>query len=352
MTARTRLLVGVVAVVLLAAGGWWAFRPGPSLPPPGPDQHLDDARRALAAGDYESAVEAARADLTARPGNPPTLLVLSQIFRRQGRLKDAEAALGRAVAAGVPEAEGRREAALLLAAQDYPPKAEGIIQRVVRDCPDDPEVLRAVSRAYFAKSRWLDAEILFTRLLVLDPNQPDILFERGTARMRAMYYGTAVEDFRAVLAKNPDNFQARLYLAQSLLGDARMAEAEPELKTCQRMRPELAEPVVGLAKCAVERDDLAGAEELLRRAAGLEKDSLLVVQEQAALSLRRQQYDAAIPLLKKVLAADPNNRQAHLNLAQALRSVGKLDESKVHEQRYQELDKLEEERLAAKRGMR
>ncbi len=52
------------------------------------------------------------------------------------------------------------------------------------------------------------------------------------------------------------------------------------------------------------------------------------------------------------LAIAPNNRQAHLQLAQALLATGNPTEAQVHERRYQELDKLEEQRLAARRGMR
>jgi hypothetical protein len=49
-----------------------------------------------------------------------------------------------------------------------------------------------------------------------------------------------------------------------------------------------------------------------------------------------------------VLRLDKDNKQAHLHLAMAYRSTGKMDLAAKHQLRYQELDQAEARRLEQK----
>src|SRR5207248_7018444 len=127
----------------------------------------------------------------------------------------------------------------------------------------------------------------------------------GQARLEAREFGKAADDFRAVVRRAPEHFQARLLLAHCLLSDARMAEAEPELLVCRQLRPEAVEPLVGLASCAVERGDLNQAQALLRKALALDPGSTLALNEQGELHLLRQRYDLAVTVFEDVVRRDP-----------------------------------------------
>jgi thioredoxin-like negative regulator of GroEL len=333
-------LVGAAAVI---AGVVWYARNEPGT---------GDGPPADAPNDPVLEERAARDALRDRPDDPHARLRLARALRRQGRSGEAEGELLRAIRSGLPEPESKREYVLILAAQDWPSKWEGLFQQVVRDNPDDTDLLSAVADSYSATGRWERAEPVYTRLLARDGEQTEWRFKRGVARMRAANYATAAEDFRAVLSRDPDRYEARLFLAHSLLGDARMTDAERELRACHRQRPDQAEPLVGLATCAVERDDLGAAEALLGRAAELAGRSPLVLQEQATLYLRQQRTDLALATLTRLVAIDPNHRQAHLQLAQSYLAVGNADAARHHEEVYKELDRKEDARLAARRGMR
>jgi tetratricopeptide (TPR) repeat protein len=339
---KTRAIA--VAVLLAAgAGAWYWFA---QLKP------ADPSPAAAEADERVREEHEAREAVRNHPADAQARLRLARALRRLGRPQGAEAELVRAIQLGLPEAAGQREAALQLAPQDWPPPVEGLIQRVVRENPDDREVLLVVADSYSAKGRWLNAEPLYTRLIALDPDKPELHYKRGVARMNAAHYGRAVDDFRFVLARDAANYQARLYLGNSLLGDARMTEAEVELRACRDQRPEAIEPLVGLATCAVERNDLGAAEELLKRAAERNANAPLVLQELASLYLRQQRTDPAIATLKRLIEIDPRHRSGHLQLAQALLAVGHAEEAKKHEEIYKELDRQEEARLAERRGMR
>jgi len=91
---------------------------------------------------------------------------------------------------------------------------------------------------------------------------------------------------------------------------------------------------------------------LLARALALDRGSLRALNEIGTIQMYRRRYDLAIPLYERLLGLDKNHKQAHLKLAQCLRYVGRLDEAKVHQERYEELDAAEVRRQAAMRHQR
>ncbi|QJX00837.1 tetratricopeptide repeat protein [Frigoriglobus tundricola] len=338
---RRRALAGVGVLALVTGGYLWYAR-SDSDPPSAPAPTED-------AGQEERVAREAVRD---RPNDAHARARLARALRRLGRGREAEPELMQAIRLGLPEGEAQREYVLLLAPQNWPDKFEGLFQRVARDNPNDRELLRAIADSYATKGMWDRVEPLCTQLLALDPGHQEWRFQRGVARMRTAYHAKAADDFRAVLTHDPKNYQARLFLAHSLLGDARMAEAERELRVCTKDRPNDVEPLIGLATCEFERNNLSAAQELLTRAAERAGNSPLVLQEQATLYLRQQRTELALATLKRLVELHPDHRQGHLQLAQVYLAAGNEAEARRHEQIYQELDRKEEARLAAQRGMR
>lgn len=348
MTQRHKYLVFAAAVVLVPAAvlaGWLDLAPRYER-----RRQLERAEQAVAANNLARAEELLRGLTREAPDALRPQLLYAQVLRRLGRVGDAEAALQRAKALGLPDADARRESGLLLAAKGLP-EAEEPLQQVLRERPDDAEVLRALARGYAMQRRWREADAAYTRCLEVHPNQTAVLFERGRSRLEAREFAKAAADFREVVRQSPEHFQARLYLAHCLLSDARMAEAEPELLVCRQLRPEAVEPLVGLASCAVERGDLNQAQSLLHKALVLDPTSTLVLNEQGELYLLRQRYDLAAVVFQEVVQRDPRDKRGHLRLAQVLRHNGDLERAREHARRFEELDR-EEERQSEQGGIR
>jgi predicted Zn-dependent protease len=342
MSRQRVTILAAVSVLLLAAGLVWAWKTWPA-------RQLASAQKALAAGDYTRAEALLLPLLNERAEDPTVPYLIAQTLRHQNKYREAENALEKAVARGLDRASGMRELALLLAAQDWPAEAEGILQQVVRDHPEDREVLQTLAAGYARHGRWKEAVPLYSRLIERHPNEVEYLFQRGWVRMQDLYFLDAIGDFRQVLGLDPSHFLARLYLAHSLQSEARLAEAEVELHVCRKLRPDLVEPLVGLAHCAVEKGDLKAAEDWLGQAVALNGSSPLVLHEVVNLHLRRRCYDLAREVLELMARSTPQDKQVHLKLAQVYRRVGLLDQAALHQQRYQELDRLEEAQM---RGMR
>jgi tetratricopeptide (TPR) repeat protein len=333
---RILLAVSVVAVPAGVAAWWWRYGPVYQR-----ERTLAAAERALGEENLPRAEELLHA-LIAEDGSEPHLQIrYAEVLRRLGRREEAWVALQRAMQGGLAEDAGRREYALLEVDEDFR-RAEPNLRRFLEDRPDDVEVLRALARGYARAGRWLDAERTYTQWLDHDPASVEALLERGQVLVQEGRADQAAADFRTILGQAPKHFQARLLLAHCLLSEARPGEADIELQACRTLRPARPEPLVGLARCALERGDIDGAEELVKTALGLDPRDALALQLRGDLYLRRQRYDLAIPVFEELLRRNPNDKQAHLKLAQALSRTGDGEGAQRHEDRYRALDAAEQ----------
>lgn len=339
---RYSILAAVVGLAVLGgvAGWYWKTRPA---------RQVAAVRSALASGEYGRAEALLAPLLKEREEESQIHLLHAQALRHQKRYGEAGIALERAMKRGLDRDVGARELALQLAPQDWPPEAEGVLKQVVKDRPDDVELLAALAAGYARRGRWKEAFPLCTALVKLEPDEPEHLALRGQVNMNEMHFTEAIDDFRRVLASRPEHFLARLYLANSLLSDARLAEAEVELRACQKLRPDRVEPLVGLVNCAVERGDVEAAESYLSQAVALDRASPMVLHEVVNMHLRRERFDLAQEVLEAMLKTAPDDKQIHLKLAQIFRRTGNNARASQHRRRYQELDQLEE---MQSRGMR
>jgi tetratricopeptide (TPR) repeat protein len=345
MTLRQQTWLVLLVVFLLGAGvaaGWYVYWPRFHR-----DRQLALAEKSLAANDLEGAEAILRPLARNEPDHLRTQLLFAQVLRRMGRLRDAVGPLGLASKLGLPEDQAKREFALIESHGHFP-KVENLLLGILHDHPTDSEVLEALAQGYARRGRWYDAERVYTQWLEADPARQETRFERGTVRAQARMFEKAAEDFHAVVERDPANFQAHLMLANCLLNDALIASAQAELQTCRQLRPERSEPFVGLAKCAIERQEWDQARDLLVKALSLDPKSPLALGELANFYMLRKRYDLAVGTLNQLLVLTPRDKQAHLNLAQALRFQGKLEEAQEHSRRYQELEDEENEKFRRK----
>jgi tetratricopeptide (TPR) repeat protein len=348
--AMSRLRFGTLWFAILAVLGATTLawvRGG--LPISTPRSQLLTAEQSVQAGNLLKADELLARFTKETPDDARGHFLYAQVLRRLERTADAEFHLGRAGELGLPLEDGRREFGLLYAALDFS-LAEGALQFTLNHNPYDVEVLQALAEGYTKTRRWRQAELAFERLLELETDRIDVLFKRGEMYMTAERLAGAESDFREIAKLAPRNYRARMLLCHCLLADARMAEAEPELRWCRAARPDSPNPLIGLATCAVERQDYNAAVKLLEEALDLDPASLQALNELATVKMMQGRYEEAIPILQFTLRLDGKDKQATLKLAQVFRRTGKPEQAKELEQKYQALDKAEAERSKQQRG--
>ncbi|HEV2949270.1 MAG TPA: tetratricopeptide repeat protein [Gemmataceae bacterium] len=306
---------------------------------------LQQAESAIAANDLNEAETRLRRLLFRSPKNARAHFLLAQVLRQLHHPEQAEESLRKALQLGYPEKEGERELALDEAAIRFRPPLT--LRKLLKETPNDLDLLEALARGYASNRDWTLAEMYFTRLIECQPNETNWYWERGQARQEAAFetgegHGRAAADFREVVRRDSNHFEARLRLAQCLLSNAQMSEAKEELLRCRELNPKRAEPLIGLANCALEEQDWDRANELLREALELKWNSLIALAMKGDLHLLRQEPAEAVPFFQKLLVLDPMNKAAHLKLAQAYRSSGRLNEAKNQEAAFERIRSNEE----------
>ena len=100
------------------------------------------------------------------------------------------------------------------------------------------------------------------------------------------------------------------------------------------MDPQLAEAWLARARIRAALGDVPGATQILAAAHASNAGNVQIANELAGLLVAQGQDDAAIPLLRQVLAAYPDESEVRVTLAAALLRANQLTEARI------EIDKL------------
>jgi Flp pilus assembly protein TadD len=126
------------------------------------------------------------------------------------------------------------------------------------------------------------------------------------------------------LEASAQDVQARKMLARLQLDTGRADEARALLLEGRRLHPEDADLTLALARLMVEGGDAAGALQLLEAQLAQAGDEPQYHALLAALQLRAQRYEAAVPNYLVALRADPANVSWLVGVGVALERVGQV----------------------------
>jgi tetratricopeptide (TPR) repeat protein len=136
----------------------------------------------------------------------------------------------------------------------------------------------------------------------------------------------AIEQYRAVIAYDPNNPEVLLRLGALLSQTGEYAEAKQVLLDLVTIDQEAYLARLYLARLAVQLDETDGAEEQYKAALALNWSAELAY-EIADFYQRTDQYEKAIELLRRVLAENETDEQARLGIVQALLSLNREEEA-------------------------
>lgn len=304
-----------------------ALRPG--------DNPQDYAARAIAA------LERAR---QTGPQDPGLDLTIGRLYVQTAAYDKALPLLRRVVA----EQPGYPEASLLLAtAQEGAGRTDDAIATLEQLIGQSPRVVRAymvLGELHEKRGDWDRAADAYGRAQALGTRGVDLTTRHAAALINAGK-AAAAKDVLQPSASQPDADALRLYLfasAQRQSGDLAGAEA-----TSRRLREKAPEDPRGLyvlAQVLEARGDMAGAERSLRELIDKDpKDATALNYLGYMLAERGQRLEEAVSLVRRALAAEPDNpsfldslgwayyRQGNFELADAPLSeaAGKMPRNSV-----------------------
>jgi tetratricopeptide (TPR) repeat protein len=240
---------------------------------------------------------------------------------------------------GSPSEESNLEWALLQAENGNLEGVEEFLRdRSSRDPAHAGPILMALAAGYLRLYRFNDAMQGLEAALRLDPNNPHALYLRGRAWERVHAYPKAAEDYRAVLTHDPADDDARLRLANALLENGQPADALDHLELLRRRQPNNPEVLVRLAFAwnAVGRleDSLRLIDEVLAR----HPDFPPAISARGQLAFLAERPAEAETWLRRAVAVNPYDRQAHYVLQQCFEQQGKTAEAKIQRERLKEVE--------------
>jgi len=111
------------------------------------------------------------------------------------------------------------------------------LSRILAINPLEPDALLSLADISFNQQIFSKAAELYQRFLALRPNDDDVRTRLGSSLMFQGEFDRSIEQQKMVLAKNPKNFQAQAYFAVALGQKGEIAEARKAGKKALELAP-------------------------------------------------------------------------------------------------------------------
>jgi len=332
------------------------------------EEYLDQGETLAEEGLIEEALGRFEQALEAAPENPEVIEAVGRALLNLGRLEEAEASFLDALELDPEWAAPRMGLALVAMRREEPFKIVHHLERAIEADPGHPEAYVELGRYYGIMGEPALARATFERWTLRHPEDADMLIDAGLTAFDAADYPTALEFFDKALEVAEDGQQksgARTFRANTLDMLGRYPEALEEYERVIHHAPDWWEAHANLGICHARNDRPREAEAALRR--GLEycpgspeirdelaahllagdkdlKEALALAEEAVALGrdevrhlytlgevrLALDDEVGAAEAYEAVLALDPEDPGAHLELGLLRERKGEIAEAEEH----------------------
>ncbi len=206
-------------------------------------------------------------------------------------------------------------------------EAKAVYERVLKDEPENHDVLHMLGVVASQQDRYDDALALVGQALSLEPGFALAHNTAGSVYQRLGRIDDAIQSFLAAIDNDPDYGNAHFNLGTMLLAKHQHDEAQQALARAVELEPDLAEAHLnlGIACKSLGRHDQAIS--ALLRATELNPGFAPAHSSLGNVYRATGDLEKAEAAHLKAVAADPDSHLAHFNLGNAAGMLGKLDES-------------------------
>lgn len=239
--------------------------------------------------------------------------------------------------------------------QGKPAEAESLAQSILRDHPNEPNILRVSGIALMRQSRFQEASNHLAACVDISPDVASNHEQYGLALAALGRLDEAEESLQTALRLDPNSEAAHFKLSrlQAMQGKAedsqktreRMLELNPQwqkmqeamklqadgkhdearrlIKTVLREDPDNVNALNLMGGICLSQESFNDAEAFLRKAVGLAPD-FAIAWSALSVSLKEQgNFEDAVAALQKALSLEPGNADWHSNLGNMLLAWGK-----------------------------
>jgi len=195
------------------------------------------AQTAEATGQIAKAVQLCNQALFLQPRCVEALLILGAIAARQGRSREAEDYLRRAVTANPNSYDANRWLTTLLIGRNGGAEAVAFGQEAVRLRPNDGEAHAVLGLAAMGKGESALAIASFRRATELSPEMSGAYHNLGVAFQREESFDEAIDAFTKAIALSPTVAESYMHLGRCFLAKAQGEEALKCAETALKLNP-------------------------------------------------------------------------------------------------------------------
>lgn len=325
---RSRLTDFRVGVGLLSVAGMLACGPVRAQAVPGAPVSsaatLPEVRRSLDTGHPEAALQM----VETMPVQAGRDRLRGEVLYALGRLGEAEAALGSAVAEDAKDLLAVQLRGLVLFRMGRPGEAIPLLEKAHVWTPEtrtDPAYVLAL--CYVDTHRYDDARRAFAEQFGFTPDGAPAHLLAARMLLRREYVPVAQEEAHKALA-----LDAGLPLAHRLLGEIalfgnHLEEAAAEFETEHKRNPLDGSTYDRLGDVYARSGDYVKAQQMLERALLLEPTATGPYILLGKVLVKRGDPASAVGYLQRAETMDPANSMTHSLLVQAYRSMGRVEEA-------------------------
>jgi len=205
-------------------------------------------------------------------------------------------------------------------------KAEEFLIKAVDVEPENPEIPYQLGYHIYAlqKKDWERMNQSFDKALAIDPNKK--ILEQGKtvkefvvmarSQFWAEIYNRGVVEFNEYQAASSDS-----------ASNAAMKKAITTFEVSARIKPDEAQSYTMLSRCNHLAGNTDKSEDYILKAVALSPDDATVNVTAGQIFMQKQDFEAALPYVKKAVELEPSNTKSIRNLAQIYYDTGQLEES-------------------------
>lgn len=198
-------------------------------------------------------------------------------------------------------------------------------------CSRDPNVRKhkyfQSGMLYFDQGKYPEAAIQFTNAIRIDPGYADAHYQLAQSYLKTAHVANAFREFARTVELQPDNFQARIAMANFLIAGRQYKEAQEQADTLLQKWPNDPQSYETLSSLLAAQGNFPDAITAMQKAIAVAPDRAQSSLNVALLQIKSNHTDAGEANFRKSLELNPKFIDAHVLYGSYLQLRGRLDEA-------------------------
>ena len=208
-------------------------------------------------------------------------------------------------------------------------EAAELMAELPEDLPWQANDLVALASWQTSRKNYATARKNLDRAGQLDPDQPNIPFQRGIINLRLSKPDQAVVDFRLAVELKPASPANHTNLGIAYYQGGNLQEAKPAFRKAVELDPDKTMTRLLLAQVLAATGDLTEAEKEYRQVLAREPDNAKAMRGVGFCRIRQADYGAAVTAYSDATRTEPDNADGWSGLGSAYLGLNNLPEAEA-----------------------